>query len=217
MRLRALKSWIDTSLDNYDSVDVTDFDGETCKNLQCKLARKTRGDSSSTGSSMEGKSSDGTGMKLSVFDGKPENWEDSKRNLIAKLNQMKNSEGVPLYYVIRSDDEEENYRKEHGEIGNKIYDAVHFGRQYDQDAFKVLQILKEWTSSGTATTHVESEYNVQTAWDNLKINYEGSDAKQAIIQKARNDIKNAHFTRETVNFKFNDYCICHLHANNWLD
>ena len=103
MRLRALKSWIDTSLDNYDSVDVTDFDGETCKNLQCKLARKTRGDSSSTGSSMEGKSSDGTGMKLSVFDGKPENWEDSKRNLIAKLNQMKNSEGVPLYYVIRSD------------------------------------------------------------------------------------------------------------------
>ena len=41
MHLRALKSWIDTSLENYDSVDVTDFDEETCKNLQRKLARVT--------------------------------------------------------------------------------------------------------------------------------------------------------------------------------
>ena len=83
---------------------------------------------------------------------------------------MKNSDGVPLYYIIRSEEEEDFYHKEHGEIGNKIYDAVHFGWQYDQDAFKVLQILKEWTSTGTATTHADTEYNVQTAWDNLKIN-----------------------------------------------
>ena len=77
--------------------------------------------------------------------------------------------------------------------------------------------MKEWTAGGAASTHVENEYNVQNAWKNLKVNYEGIDARQAIIQKARNTIQNAHFTRETTNFNFHTYCNKHLESNHDLD
>ena len=40
---------------------------------------------------------------------------------------MKNSDRIPRYYVICSKEEEENYRKQHGEIGNKIYDVLQPG------------------------------------------------------------------------------------------
>ena len=212
MRLRAFKTWVDTRIDNFGTIDVNEFNHDECKKVQRSLARRTHNTPNN-----ESKQPDSSTTKLSKFDGKTENWEDNKRNLIARLNQTKNTDGTPLYYIIRDEDEEDHYCREHGEVGRKIYDAVMHGWQYDQDAFKVLQILKEWTTGGTASAYIENEYNVQTAWHNLKVNYEGTDAKQAIIQRARNDIQNAHFTRETVNFKFNDYCVRHLRANSRLD
>ena len=138
------------------------------------------------------KQPDSSTTKLSKFDRKSENWEDNKRNLVAQLNKTNNADSTPLYYIV-NDDEEEASHKEHGEVGRTAYDAVMHGCQYDQEAFKVLQILKEWTTGGIASAYIKNEYNVQTAGNNPKVNYEGADANQAIIQKARNDIQNAHF------------------------
>jgi hypothetical protein len=137
--------------------------------------------------------------------------------LTAYLNQIKNDNGVPLYYVIRDPNLENQYCNDNGEIGKKIYEAPFQGRVYFQDAFRVLQILRQWTSGGTADTFVDNNNDVQEAWTQLIRNYEGHDARNANIQKARETIIQAHWTRNTQNFTFDDYCNRHIKANNELD
>eukprot|EP00934_Nitzschia_sp_Nitz4_P001469 Nitzschia sp. Nitz4//scaffold498_size9664//494//4337//NITZ4_009088-RA/size9664-snap-gene-0.10-mRNA-1//-1//CDS//3329553087//1469//frame0 len=88
---------------------------------------------------------------------------------------------------------------------------------YQTDSFRVLQILKEWVAGGTADTFVEDASNVQEAWNSLVVNYDGADAIAARVQKARNDISSAHFSQDSVNFSFQDYCTRILRANNELD
>jgi hypothetical protein len=51
-----------------------------------------------------------TKEKLNSFKGKRENWLKSKRELTAYLNQIKNEQGIPVYYVIRDPEQEEKYR-----------------------------------------------------------------------------------------------------------
>ena len=50
----------------------------------------------------------------------------------------------------------------------------------------------------------------------LKV-FEGVDAKGATIQRAREIIRTAHWSRDTQNFKFSDYCTKHISANNYLN
>jgi hypothetical protein len=122
-----------------------------------------------------------------------------------------------LYYVIRDPEEEQKYREDNGDIGRRIYEAPFEGRIYMQDAFKVLQVLRQWTTGGTADTFVDSNNNIQDAWAQLLQNYEGHDAKSANIQKAREMISTAHWTGNSMNFTFDDYCNRHVKANNELD
>jgi hypothetical protein len=91
------------------------------------------------------------------------------------------------------------------------------GRVYSQDAFRVLQILRQWTSGGTAGTFIDNNKNVQEAWTQLIWNYESHDARNTNIQKARETIAQAHWSRDTQNFTFNNYCNPHIKANNELD
>jgi hypothetical protein len=105
-----------------------------------------------------------------------ENWLNAKCELTAYLNQIPNENGIPIYYVIRDEDEEEAYREQNGDMGKNIYDALYQGRIYNDDAFKVLQILRLWTSNGTAQTYVDQTNNVQEAWNSILTAYEGLDA-----------------------------------------
>jgi hypothetical protein len=68
-----------------------------------------------------------------------------------------------VYYVIRDKDDEEQYCTHDGEIGKKIYDALFKGRIYENDAFQVLQILRQLTAGGKAETHVDRTNDVQEA------------------------------------------------------
>jgi ABC-type molybdate transport system ATPase subunit len=43
---------------------------------------------------------------------------NSKRELTAYLNQIHNEEGVPIYYVSRDYENEEEYRANNGRMGN---------------------------------------------------------------------------------------------------
>ena len=72
---------------------------------------------------------------------------------MAHLNQFLGMNGIPLYYVIRDPELEMTYRTENGVIGEKIYDAEHRGRAYEQDSFRVMHILRRWTSGGTTETY----------------------------------------------------------------
>ena len=98
-----------------------------------------------------------------------------------------------------------------------IYDAEHRGRSYEQDSFKVMQVLRQWTSSGTADTYTDKTENAQDEWDEILRVFEGVDAKGATIQRAREMIQTAHWTRDTQNFKFSDYCTKHITTNNYLN
>jgi hypothetical protein len=54
---------------------------------------------------------------------------------------IENKKGIPIYYVIRDWEQEDRYRADDGELGNRIYNAPLGGRAYETDAFQVLQTL----------------------------------------------------------------------------
>jgi asparagine N-glycosylation enzyme membrane subunit Stt3 len=137
--------------------------------------------------------------------------------LTSHLNQVKNEVGIPIYYVIGDPEQEDRYRADNGELGRRIYDAPFRGRMYETDAFQVLQIIRQWTSGGTAETFVDNNNDVQDTWTKLICNYEGHDARGANVQRSRETIASAHWTRNTHNFSFDDYCNRHKKANNELD
>ena len=156
-RLKALKLWTKEQFDIHKRITIHDFTQDVCKEKQMLIAnpKSSTKTSSDSGSTKE---------KLRVFNGKRENWTNAKRELTAHLNQIINEEGVPIYYVIRDPESEQEYRANNGELGNMIYDAPFQGRIYDVDAFKVLQILRQWTSNGSAQTYVDQNNDVQDAW-----------------------------------------------------
>ena len=77
--------------------------------------------------------------------------------------------------------------------------------------------MKEWTAERTASTYVEDSTDVQAAWNSLTTNFEGEDAISTIVLRVRNAIRDSHFTQNTNNFTFQDYCTKHIKSNNELD
>lgn len=144
-------------------------------------------------------------------------WDKSKRLLISYLNQTKNSAGVPLYYIIRDPDLKDKYRADNGTIGDKIYNVELKGIIYEKDAFKVMQILRQWTSGGTADTYTDRTKNIQDAGNEMVNVFEGVDVKGVTIQRSRDIIRDAYYTRDTQNFKFAGYYTKHITANNALN
>ena len=215
-RMKTMKKWVEEEFDveGEGNVDISKFTIEVCKEKQREISR-------STGTSNQSSSSDKTITtkdKLSIFSGKRGDWLNAKRKLTAYLNQIKNAQGVPIYYVIRDPEEEEKYREDNGDIGKSIYEAPPRGRIYEADAFTVMQILRQWTAKdSTAQTFVDNNNDVQEAWAQLVRNYEGIDARSANIQKARETIATSHWSRNTHNFTFDDYCNRHVKANNELE
>ena len=212
-KLQALKTWAEEQYDTNEEVFVQDFTADICREYQFKFARtksrtQTKSDTTTTTTSKD---------KLRTFNGKPENWLNAKRELTAYLNQITNPDGIPLYYVIRDPDKEQEYRENNGEIGERIYDAPFRGRTYEQDAFKVLQVLRMWTSGGSAETYVDNNNNIQDAWSQLLTNYEGTDARNSNIQRARNTILKSSWSHNSHTYTFDDYCNKHIKANNELD
>lgn len=217
MKLKALKAWIDVEVDvrGYGGFDIRNFTADHLRTHQRRLATKGSGGSAHEGGGRT--EAYAPSSKTLEFDGKQQNWMTAKNRFVAKLNQMKNGEGLPLYYVIRESDQEDEYRTQHGEMGNRVYDAPLQGNVYKRDAFRVLQMLREWTAQGTASTYCENASDVIDAWTTLLDIFEGKDAKQMVINRARSTLNNAHYTRDSPNFSFSDYCTKIIRANNDLN
>ena len=210
MRLRALAQWSQEQFSLGIDYTVDQFTAEVCREMQIKLTRPK-----STSSTSERSTT--TKTKLATFTGKREQWIKAKRELTAHLNQVKNTNGIPIYYVIRDPEQEEKYRNENGEIGRRIYDTPHYGTVYSTDAFQVLQILREWTSGGSAETYTYTSNDANEVWQLLIAHYEGHDAVNANIMKARESISTAHWSRNSLNYMFDDYCNRIMKANNELN
>ena len=106
------------------------------------------------------------------------------------------------------------------EMQEEIWDAPLQGRNFDMDNFQVYQILKQWTASGVAETHVnrfEETSDGRGAYQLLMQTYEGEDSCQTAITQVRHDIQTAHYTNDTTNFTFDNYCTKHQKANNALE
>jgi hypothetical protein len=79
--------------------------------------------------------------KLPAFNGKRDNWLKAKRKLTAYLDQIKDEQGIPIYFVICNPEQEDKYCEDNGEVGKNIYEAPFKGQINENDSFQVLQIL----------------------------------------------------------------------------
>ena len=131
VRLKALKAWVDDEMDIHeydDDFDVLRFTEEVMKKTQRRNAHTRRG-AGQSGSKHHQDASSST--KAERFDGKHANWKEAKNSFVAQLTQIKNPQGISLYYVIREENREEEFRHQYGILGARIYDAPLKGTQYE--------------------------------------------------------------------------------------
>jgi hypothetical protein len=212
-RLQCLRQWAllkkqEISAENGEYVDPTDFTIEICERLQDKLA--IQDDVAVTKTSTSGNT-------LGSFSGKMEEWMSAKRKLLAYLGRQRGRNGTPLSYVLR--DEDERPEDVFNTNTEDIWDAPLNGRIFDADNYEVFQILRQWSAEGTATTHIDQYITTsdgRAAYHSLKRNYEGDDAQQAAITRARNTITNSYYLRDSDKYTFNTYCQKHQSAQNDL-
>jgi hypothetical protein len=188
---------------------LDDFTVEVCVKLQRKIALKKKE-----------KTGDGTKSTYSgILDGfydKMRNWTTANQKLLAYLGQQWGVNGVPLRYVVKN---EEERPEELDEVQDEIWNSPLSGTYFGNDNYTIYQILCQWTAEGVADTHVDrysDSSDGQAAYQMLVATYEGDDARQTAIAKARSTITNAHYYRDSANFTFDDYCNKHLAANHEL-
>jgi len=183
MRLKTLKTWIDTAFDATvgqpsGTMYISDFTNEICRELQRKISRKsvvTFAKSVSTSADTK----DGIG----TFNGKINTWKRAKRKFEAGLAQFKNENGVPHSYIIR-DESERIATINAGGYAATLYDAPFIGPTFVADNFRVYQLLIQWTSGGTAETYVDRFQSTQhgrQVWQSLIETYDGPDARNASV------------------------------------
>ena len=89
-RLRAIKRWVQDRSDDQAPLDIIFFTPSVCRTCQMELARTGRSSKNAD------KTSNTDKVKLPSFNGKAEQWNKSKRELTAYLNQMRNTRNVPI-------------------------------------------------------------------------------------------------------------------------
>ena len=132
----------------------------------------------------------------------------------------RNSNDIPLSYIIREEDEIEGLLLKTLEgLAREVIIAPLQGIHFECDNFQVYQGLCALLVGGTAETHIDEYANSgkgREAWQKLIMCYEGEDAKTAAIAMAHKNISTATWEHNTRNFTFNNYCTHHIKANNEL-
>jgi hypothetical protein len=175
--------------------------------LACsKVHSKSKSDAPST-----------TKEKLRTYNGKDEHWLNSNRELTAYLNQIHNNDGVPIYYVIRDPDNEEEYRTINDELGNRIYDAPFRGRTYEEEAFKFYKSCAYGHPDARLKPTLVTIIMYRTLGQQLVSSYEGLDARNTNIQLARSTNKKSSWSHNSHTYTFDDDCNKHFKSNKDLD
>jgi hypothetical protein len=136
-RLKTLKKWVEEFFDVNGVVDVADFTADICRSNE----RETTKPSTTQAEKSV------TKEKLNVWNGRQDTWLKSKRKLMAYLNQIKNEHGIPLYYVIRDPNLEDQYRADSGEIGKRIFKPQYKGRVYSVPSPSNTASVDVWGTS----------------------------------------------------------------------
>ncbi len=212
MKLKSLRTWALTKLqelNNNAELNVTDFNVAMCRKIQHKLATQKVGDKSETTKP----TFSGT---LETFNGRAKDWDKSNRMFLSYLGQQRGVSNIPLLYVVRIEaDRPENL----DEIQEDIWTAPLQGTHFERDNFTVYQVMKQWTANGVATSYVDRYHETndgRSAYLLLHANYEGDDAIQTAITKAREVIHTTKYNMGEEKHKgstFDDYCNKHQAAN----
>ncbi|MGH7954898.1 MAG: hypothetical protein ACREOZ_02940 [Gloeomargaritales cyanobacterium] len=137
------------------------------------------------------------------FSGKRKDWFEFRRSFRAYLSTMKNIDGIPLTYIIRTIDEEPE-----GDdlVIARIWNAPLQGETFNSDNYDVYQTLSSFMRKSTAFVHIQNEEpNGRGAWLNLLSFFQSHKAKVAIVANADLVIKNTKYSGEKENFRFEDY------------
>lgn len=214
MRLRALRKWVQEKRMTHEDIDLGMFTNDVCDTTLDEMARS----SSFKGDAKRGSQKDVKAPEK--FNGRVKSWKNWRAEFESYLAQISGTDGCPLSYIIRDDDEinEEEYAQMEGQM-KKIYDQPLQGDYFDRDNFQVFQKLRAMVTGGLAETYLsdyEKNGDGRQAWFTLLTAYEGDDAKNAAITSARNDIRQTTWERNSKNWNFDQYCLKHIRAHNIL-
>ena len=183
MKLKALHAWAwKTWQDQGDGVDVLNFTNKVCLTYQRSLAMMKKDEKPETSKS---------GASFGYFSGKASDWRGASRKLLSYLGQQRGHAGEPLSYVLR---DEEDRPEEMDEAQRGIWTAPLRGSVFERDNYIVFQILQQWTSveKSTADTYVDQYSETcdgRGAYFSMRLQFEGDDARQTAISRARRTIK----------------------------
>ena len=215
MRFRALRNWLQEKKMAHDLIDLATFTNEKCDATLDEMAKSSsfRGDSKRSSSQKDVKAPE-------KFSGRIKSWKAWRAEFESFLPQITGADGCLLSYVIRDDDEitEEEYALMEGQM-KRIYDAPLQGDYYERDNFQVFQKLRALLTGVLAETYLtdfERSGDGREAWLTLLTAFEGEDARNAAITRARNDIRTSTWERNTKNWTFDQFCLKHIRAHNIL-
>lgn len=137
-------------------------------------------------------------------------WEESVYNY---LHMLRNSRGVPLYYVIRKDQPDESLPLRDREI---IYHAPLNGNMFIRDSKRVLSLLKELTAGTDAETWMRGARCGRDAMLSLQAHYDGESEGERRKQVARADLSKLFYRNEST-FSFEKYVTKLKHIFNILE
>jgi hypothetical protein len=146
VHLICLRNWLKKKLslvENEDDIDPIEFDVQTCREMTDRRADDDDDDPNESN----------TGLKLGVFNGKADEWDDKIDEFVTYLGLQRNKKNIPLRYIIR--DDTERPPEPLTSIEQDIYDAPLRGNAFENDNYTVFQYLKKWTIGGTAKTHID--------------------------------------------------------------
>ena len=220
VRLLAFRSWSreQQTIFGHGNVDSTLFtDDQQDAILMRKATATKRGGEDMSLLSPSGKEA----KEPDPWLGKIQDWRKKKREFLAYVAKRRGVNGVPLAYLLRSENEDdEHYGLFDGSNRALIRNAPLTGSAFNTDNYDLYQLLVTWTSGGTAEAYVDkyrSTEHGRNAWLRILEAMEGQDAKNARIQQADALIDTAFWDRDRPNFTFADYCNKHIRANLELE
>ena len=162
----------------------------------------------------DGATSKGTGLSLPTFNGVQANFKVWNQKWRAYLGTLKNTDGIPLLYVIVQ------LQKEKASVRRQLQGASLKGSQFQTDNFKVSQLLESALADGSAYIYTSSHSgDGRRAYLELVRQYAGSFRQETRVQEIMAKLKSIQY-RGVKNFpwdKFTSVLLGHYEELKILD
>ncbi|MGH3053705.1 MAG: hypothetical protein ACRDL7_01845, partial [Gaiellaceae bacterium] len=214
IKVRALKSWIRSIGEG--EISLVECTVAVLSTEMRKIARLRDTDKKAT-------QKESTPVSPDKFDGALKSWKTFKLAFQSYLARLKNAKGKPIYYVIRSVNEQADDATISDDVTTLSIASASVllaGEQYDEDKARVFQELKALTAAGTGWTHIRSldkDEDGRAAWLWLVSYYEGDSMTGAIRSEARKQIETTFYVGKTQKMTLERFINVHKSAHMDLE